>query len=92
MYNRSPPLSKVAQQSSFQSLATPSVSATELWSEEPLEKRNLQKEDEKESAKKGWKQEVNGRGKKKKRKMRNERNEALISYLIRRSAPPSPFH
>ena len=85
-------LSKVIQQSSFQSLATSLVSATELWSEEQsLEKRNLQTEDEKKAPKnaenKKW---VNG--KKKRRKMKNEMNETLISYLTRRSISSSFFH
>ena len=44
-------MSKVAQQTSFQSLATPPASATGLWSEEPLEKRNLQKGGEKKASK-----------------------------------------
>ena len=56
------PLSKVAQQSSFQSLATPPASATGLWSEETSRKEEPPERRWK-SAEGCWKQGVDGREK-----------------------------
>ena len=58
------------QQSSFQSLATPSASATGLWNEKISEKDENKISEKDESAEEIEKQEVNERNKRKDEKWR----------------------